>query len=130
MRTLIVEDDFTSRLLLQSFLTEYGECHIAVNGKEAVAAFRAAQESGKAYDLICLDIMMPEMDGHTALNEIRTMEEAAGTLPAKRVKIIMATALNDVGSVVQSIKGSCDAYLVKPVHKKELLDHIKDLHLV
>ena len=48
MRTLIVEDDFTSRLLLQSFLSQYGECHIAVNGKEAVEAFRAAQESGQA----------------------------------------------------------------------------------
>jgi two-component system chemotaxis response regulator CheY len=63
MRTLIVEDDFTSRLLLQSFLSVYGECHIAVNGREAVAAFRAAQERPQAYDLICMDIMMPEMDG-------------------------------------------------------------------
>jgi len=46
MRTLIVEDDFTSRLLLQSFLAQYGECHIAVNGMEAIAAFRASQQSG------------------------------------------------------------------------------------
>ena len=130
MRTLIVEDDFTSRLLLQSFLSPYGECHIAVNGKEAIEAFRAAQKNGQAYDLICLDIMMPEVDGQTALREIRALEEAGGTPSTKRVKIIMATALNDVGSVVQSIKASCDAYLVKPIHKKELLDHIKDLHLV
>ncbi len=130
MRTLIVEDDFTSRLLLQSFLSEYGECHIAVNGREAVAAFRAAQERAQAYDLICMDIMMPEMDGYVALREIRAFEESRGTLSTKRVKIIMTTALNDVGSVVQSIKASCDAYLVKPIHKKELLDHIKALHLV
>ena len=40
MKTLIVEDDFTSRLFLQTFLSRYGECHIAVNGKEAVEAFR------------------------------------------------------------------------------------------
>ena len=45
MRTLIVEDDFASRLLLQTFLSRYGECHIAVNGKEAVAAFRAARRA-------------------------------------------------------------------------------------
>jgi len=50
MRTLIVEDDFTSRLLLQTFLAKYGECHVAVNGKEAVAAFKAAEESGQYYD--------------------------------------------------------------------------------
>ncbi len=67
MRTLIVEDDFTSRLLLQSFLSRYGDCHIAVNGLEAVAAFRAAKEKGENYNLICMDIMMPEMDGQTAV---------------------------------------------------------------
>jgi two-component system chemotaxis response regulator CheY len=126
MRTLIVEDDFTSRLVLQSFLSEYGECHIAVNGREAVAAFRAAQERGQAYDLICMDVMMPEMDGQTALREIRALEEAAGTLSTKRVKIIMTTALNDTKNVVESLKGSCDAYLIKPIHKKELFGHIRD----
>src|SRR5580698_6790008 len=100
MRTLIVEDEFTSRLLMQSFLSQYGECHIAVNGKEAVAAFRAAQDSGQPYDLICMDIMMPEMDGQTAAREIRALEEAAGTPMA--AKIIMTTALDDVKNVVES----------------------------
>jgi two-component system chemotaxis response regulator CheY len=130
MRTLIVEDDFTSRLLLQSFLSEHGDCHIAVNGREAVAAFRAAQERGQAYDLICMDIMMPEMDGYHAVREIRALEEATGTRSANRVKIIMTTALNDANNVVESLKGSYDAYLLKPIHKKELLGHIRDFHLV
>ena len=129
MRALIVEDDFTSRLLLQSFLSPYGECHIAVNGREAVAAFRAAQESGQAYDLICMDIMMPEMDGHSALREIRALEEARGTLSTKRVKIIMTTALDDEKNVVESLKESCDAYLLKPIHKKELFSYLRDFHL-
>jgi two-component system chemotaxis response regulator CheY len=130
MLTLIVEDDFTSRIVLQSFLSEHGECHIAVNGREAVVAFRAAQENAQAYDLICMDIMMPEVDGQTALREIRALEESAGTPSTKRVKIIMTSALNDMESVVRSLKGSCDAYLVKPIHKKELLDHLKELHLL
>ena len=42
MKTLIVEDDFTSRLLLQELLKHYGPAHIAVNGKEAVEAVRLA----------------------------------------------------------------------------------------
>ena len=130
MRTLIVEDDFTSRLLLQSFLARHGECHIAVNGKEAVAAFRLAQESGQPYDLICMDIMMPEMDGQTAVREIRALEEAAGTLSTSGAKIIMTTALDDVKSVVESFKALCDAYLFKPIDTGKLLGHIQDLHLV
>ncbi len=130
MRTLIVEDDFTSRLLLQSFLSSYGECHIAVNGREAVAAFRAAQESKQRYDLICMDIMMPEMDGQAAVEEIRALEEAGGTLSTSGVKIIMTTALDDVKNVIQSFRALCDAYLFKPIDTGKLLGHIRDLHLV
>jgi len=130
MRTLIVEDDFTSRLLLQSFLSQYGECHIAVNGKEAVTAFRAAQESRQRYDLICMDIMMPEMDGQAAVKEIRALEEAGGTLSTTGAKIIMTTALDDVKNVVQSFQALCDAYLFKPIDTGKLLGHIRDLHLV
>src|SRR5664279_4040029 len=52
LRMLLVEDDFASRLLLRTFLSRYGECHIAVNGREAVEAFRSASERGQGYDLI------------------------------------------------------------------------------
>jgi len=130
MRTLIVEDDFTSRLLLQSSLARYGECHIAVNGKEAVEAFRAAQASGQKYDLICMDIMMPEMDGQEAVREIRALEEAGGTLSTTGVKIIMTTALDDVKNVVQAFMGLCDAYLFKPIDTAKLLDHLRGFRLV
>src|SRR5277367_4581089 len=66
-RVLLVEDDLASRLVLRTFLSRYGECHIAVNGKEAVEARRASLERGQRYDLICMDIMMPEMDGREAV---------------------------------------------------------------
>jgi len=130
MRTLIVEDDFTSRLVLQTFLGRYGECHIAVNGKEAVEAFRLARNSGEGYDLICMDIMMPEMDGQEALREIRRIEEAGGTLSSSGAKIIMITALDDMKNVVQSFKALCDAYLFKPIDTAKLLDHLTSLRLV
>jgi len=86
MRALIVEDDFTSQLLLQTFISKYGECHVAVNGKEAVAAFRASLANGQPYDVICMDVMMPEMDGRTAISEIRALEEAGGTFSTHGVK--------------------------------------------
>jgi len=130
MRTLIVEDDFTCRLLLQSFLSQYGECHIAVNGKEAIAAFCSAQESGEPYNLICMDIMMPEMDGQKAVREIRAREEGKGTLSTNGAKIIMTTALDDVKNVVQSFQSLCDAYLFKPIDTGKLLGHLKEFHLV
>jgi two-component system chemotaxis response regulator CheY len=130
MRTLIVEDDFTSRLLLQTFLSRYGECHVAINGKEAVEAFRLALQTGNRYDLISMDIMMPEMDGQAAVRAIRLIEEAAGILSTSGAKIIMVTALDDVKNVVTSFKGLCDAYVFKPVDTAQLLDQLTGLQLV
>ena len=130
MRTLIVEDDFTSRLVLQTFLSRYGECHIAVNGREAVEAFRSALEGGRGYGLICMDIMMPEMDGREAVKQVRALEEARGILSSQGVKIIMTTAVDDVKEVVRCFHELCDAYLVKPINLSELLKKIKSYGLV
>ncbi|MDQ5985209.1 MAG: Transcriptional activator protein CzcR [Syntrophus sp. SKADARSKE-3] len=130
MKTLIVEDDFTSRLLLQKLLTAYGECHIAVNGMEAVAAFRTAREEGRPYDLICLDIMMPIMNGHEALREIRTYEESIGLSSSEGVKVIITTSLDDPRNVVGAFKSLCDSYIVKPISKANLLGQVRLLGLV
>jgi two-component system chemotaxis response regulator CheY len=130
LRVLIVEDDFTSRLLLQTFLSRYGECHIAVNGKEAVEAFRAALEQGQIYDLICMDIMMPEMDGREAVRHVRGIEEAHGIFSNAGAKIIMTTAVNDLKEVIRCFQELCDCYLVKPIDLTQLLSQLKSFQLV
>jgi len=130
MRTLIVDDDFTSRLFLQTFLARYGECHIAVNGVEAVAAFRMATDKGSPYDLICLDIMMPEMDGQEALRLVRALEEARGVAPNHGVKIVMTTALREMKDLARSFDALCDAYLVKPIDTAALIRQLRSFQLV
>ena len=130
MKTLIVEDDFTSRLLLHEILKRYGTAHIAVNGKEAIEAVRAAMDAGAPYDLVCLDIMMPEMDGYQALKEIRGMEEARGILISRRSKVFMTTALDAMKNVIQAFHGLCDAYLCKPIEKAKLLDQLRAFELI
>jgi len=130
LRALLVEDDFTSRLLLQTFLSRYGDCHIAVNGQEAVAAFREAMARGQRYDMICMDIMMPEMDGGEAVRQIRAMEEAKGILSTAGAKIFMTTAVNDIKEVAHSFHDLCDAYLLKPIDLGQLIRHMKAYDLV
>jgi two-component system chemotaxis response regulator CheY len=130
MKVLIVEDDFSSRLLLQMLLTKYGECHIAVNGREAVLAFRMALDAGRPYDLICLDIMMPEMDGQAALKEMRALEEARGIVSTHGAKIIMTTALGDVKNVSAAYQELCDGYLVKPIDKAKLIGLLDELKVL
>jgi two-component system chemotaxis response regulator CheY len=130
MKTLIVEDDFTSRLLLQSFLALYGECHIAVNGKEAVDAFRLAADCGSPYDLVCMDILMPEMDGNEAVKQVRALEEERGVLSSRGAKIVMTSAVTDPREVCESFKGLCDYYLFKPIDAGRLLGYLKEMRLV
>lgn len=130
MRTLIVEDDFTNRLLLQSLLARYGECHVAVNGIEAVEAFRLAQARGREYNLICMDLTMPEMDGHQAVQEIRRLEKATRLLPSDPVTIVVTTASNDGSNVCMAQQEGCDGYLLKPLDARRLRAFLRERGLV
>jgi len=127
MKILIVEDDFMSRKLMLAYLSPLGECDIATNGSEALEAFMIANNSGKRYDLITLDIMMPEMNGQEALKRIRQIEQKDG-LP--EAKIIMTTALKDAQNVMTAFKSQCEGYLVKPIDSEKLRELLREFNLL
>jgi two-component system chemotaxis response regulator CheY len=130
MRALLVEDDFASRVLLQRFLSKYGDCDVAVNGREAVEAFASALNRGQSYHLICMDLMMPEMDGREAVQRIRALEESRNIRSTRGTKIIMTTAVSDLSEVIRCFQELCDAYLVKPIDLGVLLREMKAHGLV
>ena len=130
MKVLVAEDDFTSRLILQGILQSYGTVHIAVNGQEAVEAVRAALDMREPYDLVCLDILMPEMDGQSALKAIRAMEAELGVQDRARVNIVMITALADSGNVMAALLEHCNGYLLKPLNKASVLEHLRKFKLI
>jgi two-component system chemotaxis response regulator CheY len=130
VKTLIVEDEITSRVLLRELLKRFGPPHMAMNGKEAVDAVSAALQAKEPYDLICLDIMMPEMDGQAALKRIRQLEDEAGMEAHKRAKVIMTSALSDKGNVLEAIRSQCDYFLVKPIDGRALLEELRRLGLI
>lgn len=130
MKTLIVEDDFAARKLMQRWLSSCSDCDIAVNGIEAVDAFNEALKEGAPYDLICLDIMMPQMDGHQTLEAIRQLESDHGIGGLDGVKVIMTTALGDSKHVMDAFREGCEGYIVKPVEKQKLLTEMEKLGLL
>lgn len=129
MKSLIVEDDFAARRLMQIYLAAYGECSVAINGIEAVNAIEISLEQNDPYDLICLDIMMPHMDGIQALGKIREIEKENGIEGLAVSKVIMTTAKSLTKDIFGAFNTGCESYLIKPIRKQELIKEIEKLGL-
>lgn len=129
MHILVVEDDFISRRLLCRYLEPFGDCDVAVNGHEAVAAVRDAVQTAVPYDFICLDIMMPGLGGQESLEAIRALEAENGIAKDDGAKIIMTTALEDSANIQQAFQASADGYVVKPIEKKKFYATMQEIGL-
>ena len=127
-RCLIVDDDELGRELLVQYMEGVAECEMAENGLDAVEKFRTAFEGGNPYDVIILDIVMPEMDGHEAAKEIRQIEKEWGVTANKGVNIIVLSSLSTPNDVIQAyVSAQSAAHLVKPVHPDKLLATLSKL---
>lgn len=115
LRIGIAEDDTKIASLLKAALEENGYEAVAIaNGTAALAVFQ--QEK---FDLLILDVMMPEINGHQLCQKIRTTDQ--------QIPILMLTALGTVDDKVTGLESGADDYLVKPFHLKELLARINAL---
>ncbi len=130
MKILIAEDDFASRNAIKNFLKQFGDCDITVDGMEAIDAFMMAIETGEPYDLVCLDVMMPVMDGYQALKGIRDIEKEKGIVGKSATKIIMTTALNEERNVKKAFEMGCTVYCAKPIDLEKLKKALEKLELI
>ena len=130
MKILVVDDELVSRKTLQKIMSSFGECEEVENGKVAIKAFEQAWENHTPFDLIALDVGMPEMDGTEVLNRIRELENKKEIPLEKRVKIFIVTAHSDEDTVTTSLKAGCDDYIVKPFSKEIVLAKLKKHGLV
>lgn len=121
MRCLIVEDVEFEREMMGIFLSDYADSDSADNGEVAVEMFSRALAEGRPYQLVCLDIQMPKMNGQEALKRMRQAEVDRGVSTHKAV-IIMTTAMNAREDMEEAIwRGDCTDYLVKPIILADLV---------
>lgn len=116
MKLLIVEDNFELANSYRNLLTNQNiVCDIAVNGNEALTKL-----STIAYDLMLLDINLPDMYGTDVLRNLKSKNESVG--------VIMVTAQIDDKLIVESLNRGADDYLTKPVNQHELIARVHALH--
>jgi two-component system, chemotaxis family, chemotaxis protein CheY len=125
MKTLVVDDDLTCRLVLEEALARYGGVDTCADGSQAVRAGRLALAVGRPYDLICMDIMMPTLNGLEALRLIRQEEDSHGRPRAS--KVVVVSSSEDPSDVTEAFGELCDAYLTKPIEIPRLLDLVECL---
>lgn len=130
MKSLVADDVLVIRHLLHRTLSSYGECEEAVNGKEAITKFIQNHKKNDPYDLICLDILMPQKTGLQVIKDIRHYENQNNIPENNRVKIIMTTILQDKSIVDQANEYGCDGYMVKPIQLNKLLALIRKFGLI
>jgi two-component system, chemotaxis family, chemotaxis protein CheY len=130
MNILIVEDDYITSQVMKEILMSFGNCEIAENGRNALELFYNALDEKTPYDLIFLDIMMPEIDGQETLQKIREIEYTHGIMGLDGVKIIMTTALDDYENITKAFKSQCEGYVVKPIDKDKIVNVLLNLNLL
>jgi len=129
MRILIVDDDSKNRKLLAKMMADFGECETVESGKEAFSAFTKAWENWRPFNIIFLDILMPEMDGKEVLQKIRELEKEKNISEPHQAKIIMVSGMSEKDIVLQCLEEGCDEFIVKPIEIKLLYEKINNLGL-
>lgn len=127
MRSLVVEDSPASRALLKRLLSEFGECMGVDDGLAALEVFtQAVSGEHDQYDLVCLDLELPGIDGLELLSRIRQVESAQGARPTK---VFIITGSGDESTVKKVSELRVDGYLLKPIDSRKLRKLLQELGL-
>jgi len=120
MRILIVDDNYISRSSLRDLMKTYGECDAVSSGALGIEMFEIAHKEGAPYDLITMDIEMPDMRGQETVAKMRELEKEKSIKADQEVKIIMVTASYDMKNVAKSYGEGCTEFCKKPATKESI----------
>ncbi len=121
MRSLVIEDDYVNRSILQDFLEKRGSCDVTGNGEEGLTAFLAALDSGDPFRLVMLDMWLPGKNGREILQAIRQAEKERGVAPREEAGVVILTVDDDPELVMDAFRrGGATDYLLKPVDLNRL----------
>lgn len=130
LKILVAEDDEANRKFLTKLLAKFGEVTIVGDGFQAVKSYMQALDEREPFQLVCLDVMMPKIDGYKALDAIRELEGKYALIAGERAKIIMISALDEGGFDEELAGNLYDCYMSKPIDILEFEMNLKRMGLI
>ena len=131
LKILLVEDSKSAQLKIHSILSEYGKCDQAYNGHEGVEMYTDSLQTDTAYDLIVMDVVMPQMDGFAAVKEIKRIQEKQSVPDEERPEIIMLTSRADPEYMMKAhFELGVTTYVTKPFEDRTLIEALGNLGLI
>jgi DNA-binding response OmpR family regulator len=127
MKILIVDDDKLILSLVSGILPEYINTETAEDAGSAIEAYHKALDKNEPFDLVLLDIRMPDTPGIDVVVYIRENERKENFQADKQIKIIMISSFSDEDIKIASSVSGADDYIVKPITRDVLIEKINDL---
>jgi PAS domain S-box-containing protein len=125
LSVLVAEDNEINALLMRSLLSRLGHhTVIATNGAEALESWLSAKSAGTPYDLVLMDVQMPELDGVETAKRIRAREASE---PGRRTPILALTANTLVEDRYACFEAGMDGFLIKPLDRDKLAEALAGL---
>ena len=130
LKILVAEDDEANRKFLSKLLAKFGEVTVVAEGFQAVKSYMQALDEKEPFRLVCLDVMMPKIDGYKALDAIRDLESRNALIDGEKAKIIMISALDEGGFDEELAGNQYDCYMSKPIDILEFEMNLKRMGMI
>ncbi len=121
VKILLLEDDFTTRMIIDKLLAGICEVHIGINGVEGLEALEEAYIQKEPYAVILLDLLMPKMNGKTFLNQKELIEQKYSSIITKKSPVIITSAVSEKNDLVKTFDDKFSYFLKKPIDRNNLL---------
>ncbi|OGH96867.1 MAG: hypothetical protein A2039_06845 [Candidatus Melainabacteria bacterium GWA2_34_9] len=133
MKSLVVDDEIICRKIFEKVLLKYGPCDSVKNGTEAIEAYKASLDNGCPYQLMILDVVMPDLHGGQVLQLIRDLEKEKGIPEIDKLRIIVTSAADTWFNrefVTKKLNFLYETYFIKSPDMNEFIEKIHELGFI
>ena len=120
MKVLVIEDDSSTQLLVKKIFGDNVELTVCGESVEGIDLFVDKMIAFDPFDVVLIDINLPDLNGVHTLHLLRRFELVKGIMDKRKAKIIMMTGTADEQNVKSSLANGCDQFLIKPVSKEKV----------